>query len=129
MSRSISARIVLLDNQIVDRDRLPIGRVDDLEIEVDEGEPRITAMLVGSEALGQRVGGLLGRAMTAVSARLRPRGRAAGPPRIDVGSIRALEPLIELDIGKDEMPEVAGLEHWLATHFVERLPGSGDASQ
>jgi hypothetical protein len=86
-------------------------------------------MLVGTEALGQRIGGLLGRAMAAVSARLRPPGQPAGPPRIGVDSIRALEPLIELDLGKDEMAEVAGLEHWLAAHLVERLPGSGDASQ
>jgi hypothetical protein len=128
MSRSVSARIVLLDNQIVDSDRLPIGRVDDLEIEVDGGEPRVTAMLVGSEALGQRIGGLIGRAMTAVSARLSPPGRT-GPPRIGVDSIRRLEPLIELDLCKDEMPEVAGLERWLAAHLVERLPGSGDASR
>jgi hypothetical protein len=129
VSGAVSARIVLLDNQIVDRNRLPIGRVDDLEIEVDAGKPRVTAMLVGSEALGQRIGGLLGRVIAALSARLRPRGQAGGPPRIGVDSIRVLEPLIELDLSKDEMPEVAGLEHWLATHFVERLPGSGDASQ
>jgi hypothetical protein len=129
VSGAVSARIVLLDNQIVDRNRLPIGRVDDLEIEVGGGKPRVTAMLVGSEALGERVGGLLGQVMAAVSARLRPRGGAAGPPRIGVDSIRVLEPLIELDLSKDEMQEVAGLEHWLATHFVGRLPGSGDASQ
>jgi hypothetical protein len=129
MSREVSARIALLDNQIVDCHRLPLGRVDDLEIELGDGEPRVTSMLVGSEALGDRIEGALGRNMAAASARLRPRSDPAGPPRIPVGSIRELEPLIEIDAELDELRQVAGLEHWLAEHFVERLPGSGDASE
>lgn len=128
MSQTVSARIALLDNQIVDCHRLPIARVDDLEIELD-GEPRITALLTGSEALGDRIGGRLGRAMAAVSARLRGRDRPAGPPAIPVARIRELQPLIELDVELDDLPEVAGLESWLASRFIERLPGSGDASE
>jgi hypothetical protein len=129
MSQGLSARIVLLDNQLVDCHRLPIGRVDDLEIVVDDGAPRVTAMLVGSEALGRRIGGLLGEAISAASARLRPPGAEEGPPRIGVERIHELEPLIELDVEFDELPHIARLEHWLATHVVERLPGSGDASE
>jgi hypothetical protein len=129
LSRSISLRIALFDNQIVDSNRLPIGRVDDLEIEVGDGSPRVTAILTGSEALGGRIGGFLGRWMTAVSARLRSPAEEEGPPRIDVAAVEELEPLIELRLEKDELPEVAGLERWLATHFVGRLPRSGDASE
>jgi hypothetical protein len=129
MSHEVSARIVLLDDQIVDCHRLPIGRVDDLEIEVGDGEPRVTAMLIGSEALGDRIGGVVGRTMSAVSARLRSPAEKAGPPSIPVASIRELEPLIELDLELDQLQQVAGLEHWLAAHFVVRLPGSGDASE
>ena len=119
----------MLDNPIVDCHRLPIGRVDDLEIEIGEGPPRVTALLVGAEALGQRIDGILGKAMAAVASRMRPGGEEAGPPRIEIARIRKLEPLIELDVELDELPHVAGLEHWLASHFVERLPGSGDASE
>ena len=129
MSRSISLRIALLDNQVVDCNRLPIGRVDDLEIEVEGGRPRVTTIVTGSEALGGRIGGFLGRWMTAVSARLRSRAQGEGPPRIDLVAVKQIEPLIELKVDKDELPQVAGLERWLAANFVGRLPRSGDASQ
>lgn len=130
MSRSISLRIALLDNQIVDSDRLPIGRVDDLEVEVEDGRPRVTEIVTGSEALGGRIGGFLGRRMATVSARLRsPAEEEEGPPRIDIAAVSEIEPLIQLKVGKDELPRVAGLERWLAANFVGRLPGSGDASE
>lgn len=129
MKREISARLALLDNQIVDCHRLPLGRVDDLEIELGDGGPRVVSMLVGSEALGDRIGGALGGRMAAIAARLRGRSAEPGPPRIPVRLISSLEPLIELDVELDELRGVAGLEHWLAEHFVERLPGSGDASE
>jgi len=32
VSEHVSLRLALLDKQIVDRERLPIGRVDDLEL-------------------------------------------------------------------------------------------------
>jgi hypothetical protein len=129
MSRSISLRIALLDNQVVDSNRLPIGRVDDLEIELGDGSPRVTAILTGSEALGGRIGGFLGRWMAATSARLRSSAEEEGPPRIDIAAVEEFEPLIELGVEKDEMPHVAGLERWLAERFVGRLPRSGDASE
>lgn len=128
MSREISLRIALLDNQVVDCNRLPIGRVDDLEIEVEDGRPRVTEIVTGSEALGGRIGGLLGHWMAAISARLRS-STEEGPPRIEIGAVEEIEPLIELRVDKDEMPEVAGLERWLAARFVGRLPRSGDASE
>lgn len=129
MSRSISLRIALLDNQVVDCHRLPIGRVDDLEIEVEDGRPRVTTIVTGSEALGGRIGGFLGRRMAGASARLRSPAKEEGPPRIDLAAVKQIEPLIELKVDKDELPQVAGLERWLAANFVGRLPRSGDASQ
>jgi hypothetical protein len=129
MSRSISLRIALLDNQVVDCHRLPIGRVDDLEIEVEDGRPRVTTIVTGSEALGGRIGGFLGRWMAGASARLRSPAKEEGPPRIDLAAVKQIEPLIELKVDKDELPQVAGLERWLAANFVGRLPRSGDASQ
>jgi hypothetical protein len=120
------ARISLLDVQVIDADELPIGRVDDLEVEIDGGPPRVTAILIGSEALGGRIGDALGRAMAGVSARLREPGREPGPPRLPVGWIEELEPLLRIEPKLEDLEGVAGLEHWLARHFVVRLPGSGD---
>lgn len=124
MSRS--ARIALLDVQVVDRDNLPIGRIDDLELELEDGPPRVSAVLIGSEALGDRIGGLLGTALSGVSSRLRDPGLGNGPPRLPVEWIEELEPLVRIERRLVELKGVAGLEHWLAEHFVERLPGSGD---
>jgi hypothetical protein len=129
LSRSISLRIALLDNQVVDCNRLPIGRVDDLEIEVEDGRPRVTAIVTGSEALGGRIGGFLGRWMAGASARLRSPAEEEGQPRIDLAAVEEIEPLIELKVQKDDLPQVAGLERWLAANLIGRLPRSGDASE
>ena len=129
MNRSLSLRIALLDNQIVDRDGLPLGRVDDLEIEIGEGQPRVSAILTGSEALGGRFDGPIGRAMAALSSRLRHPSQGEGPARIEIGAVQEVQPLVELELGKDQLPEVAGLERWLARHFVARIPGAGDAGE
>lgn len=127
MSRS--ARIALLDVQIVDADELPFGRIDDFEIELEDGPPRVTAVLVGSEALGDRIGGRFGGVLAGVSSRLREPGQGQGPPRLPVESIDELEPLVRVKRRLEELKGVAGLERWLAHHLVERLPGSGDESE
>jgi hypothetical protein len=127
MSREVSARIALLDNQIVDGDEIPIGRVDDLELDVPErGAPRVVSILTGSQALGERIGGAVGRAIATVSTRLRD-SSSARPTQIEANLIEDLEPLVKLRAPLRELPDVAALERWLAIHIVERLPGGGDA--
>lgn len=131
MSSHFSARVALLDEQIVDAGDLPIGRVDDVELELppDGGPPRVTALLTGAEALGTRLGGEAGELMAAVAARLRHGSADHGPVRLDPSLATQLEPMIELRVRMADLPEVAGLERWLADHFVARLPGAGDAAE
>lgn len=128
MSEELSARIALLDMQIVDCERLPIGRVDDLELERPGhgSKPRVVAVLTGSEALGDRIGGITGRWMGAVSRRLRD---APGPTRIDPALIAEVAPLVRLRVAFHDLPDVAALERWLSRHVIEKLPGSGDADK
>ena len=129
MSRELSARISILDNQVVDCDDLPIGRVDDLELVVPEegAAPRVEALLTGSQALGERLGGGIGRTMSAVSARLRVSSAPAGPTRLDPGLIEELEPLLKLSAPLRDLKDVAGLERWLSENVIEKLPGAGRA--
>lgn len=127
MSRPISVRLDLLDKQILDRDGLPFGRVDDLEISIADAVPRVAALMVGAQALGERLGGVTGRWMAGVSARLRE--SSPGPGEIDVRLIEKLEPNVELSVRLADLPELAGLERWLAAKLVERLPGAGRASE
>jgi hypothetical protein len=128
MSEHVSLRIALLDKQLVDCEERPFGRVDDVDLELPEdgGRPAITALLTGQQALGERLGGLLGRGMVATATRLRD-GGSQGPSRIDPGLVRQLEPIVVLGVALRDLPQVVGLERWLAAHVVEPLPGAGDA--
>jgi len=61
LTRPMDAVLHLLDRQIVDRDGLFAGKVDDLELtEYDDRTLRLTALLVGPPALIPRLGGRLG---------------------------------------------------------------------
>ena len=127
MSAEVSLRLSLLDAQVVDCDRLPIGRIDDVELELssDGASLEVTALLTGAEALGTRIGGLIGRAMAAPAARLRSRAQPPGPVRLDPALVEELQPLVRLSVAFEDLPHVGSLEHWLARHVVERLPGTG----
>jgi hypothetical protein len=127
----MSVRIGLLDKQIVDCDRLPIGRVDDLELALpeDDGPPEVEAILTGAQALGKRLGGTVGDWMAATAARLRTPSAPNGPTRIDPALVTEIEPFVRLSVRFDDLPDVAGLERWLARNVIEPLPGAGDASE
>jgi hypothetical protein len=129
MTEHVSLRIALLDKQLVDCDQRPFGRVDDIQIDigVPGGRPRVSAILTGQRALGQRLGGLLGRTMMATAKRLSQDPAAGGATRIDPRLVRSLEPLVQLAVPLAELTHVASLERWLARHVVEPLPGAGDA--
>lgn len=131
MSDHVSVRIGLLDKQIVDCERLAIGRVDDVELSVsgEDGPPRVVAILTGAEALGERLGGTIGGWIAASAKRLRPRLAQPGPAAIDAALVAELEPFIRLSVRFDDLPDVAGLERWLARHAVEPLPGATDARE
>jgi hypothetical protein len=63
----------LLDRQIVDRDGVQVGKVDDLELSrTEDGALYVSALLTGQQVLGRRIGGWLGREHRA-PARTHPR--------------------------------------------------------
>ena len=131
MSDHFSARMVLLDAQLVDCERRPIGRVDDLELSLPRrgGRPQVTSVLTGAEALGGRLGGRIGLWIVALAARLQPTDHSPGAARVEAELIEALEPLIQLALPLRELSRLAPLERWLAKHLVEPLPGAGDARE
>ena len=113
----------LLDRQIVDRDGLPVGKVDDIELTVhDDGTLRVIALLVGAQAWGRRVGGWFGRAVTASAIRLQRR-EPAGPLRIPWELVRGTEAAVRLTVSRDLLAEPE-LEAWLREHLISRIPGS-----
>jgi sporulation protein YlmC with PRC-barrel domain len=113
----------LLDKRVVDRDGVPVGRVDGLLMEVREGEPpRIAALEVGLEALGHRLAPWLGRLVAAV------RGVAGLPavpgPEIPFARVRDIDIDVVVDVDHRETASWVA-ERWLRTNIVARMPWSG----
>jgi sporulation protein YlmC with PRC-barrel domain len=123
MAHVIDAHLHLLDRQVIDRDGMLVGKVDDLELELRPGAayPVVSAILCGPMALGPRVGGRLGVWIVAIGRRLRPRGDN-DPVRIGFGAVTELGPSIKLSISVDQAPTMR-LEQWCLDKVILRLPG------
>jgi sporulation protein YlmC with PRC-barrel domain len=117
----------LLDRQILDRDGQPIGKVDDVELTYGaDGTPFISALLVGQQALGHRIGGGFGRWITDVARRLAdPPGKK--PMRISIDQVAAINSAVNLTVKRELLPEPP-LETWLRDHLINRIPGAGHES-
>jgi sporulation protein YlmC with PRC-barrel domain len=127
-ARTLDLHLQLLDRQVIDADGRFVCKVDDLELEVDEtGRPFVTAILVGPRALGPRLGGRLGRWVTAIARRLAD-GQVEHPPCIDFAQVTDIGSAITLARRRDEL-DVTPLEHWVETHIIGRIPGSRHESQ
>jgi sporulation protein YlmC with PRC-barrel domain len=122
--RELDLHLQLLDRQVVDRDDRLVCKVDDLELEPDEGGNLIvTAILVGPRALGPRLGGRLGRWTTAIAARL----SESDIPRIDFGRVNDIDNAIHVDATRSELA-VDPLEQWVDEKIIARIPGAAHES-
>jgi sporulation protein YlmC with PRC-barrel domain len=117
----------LLDRQILDRDGEPVGKVDDVELTYNtDGTARVTALLLGQEVLGDRIGGVLGRCIAGTARRLsdapdRP------PQRISMDLVAEITNAVTLSVKRELLPDPP-LETWLRDHLIARIPGAGHAS-
>jgi sporulation protein YlmC with PRC-barrel domain len=116
----------LLDRQVVDRDGLLVGKVDDIELS-DTDPPRVIALLLGPQALGLRMGGWLGRFVYDTAYRLSPQ-RSPLPTRVAYELVSHVDTSVHLQVPRRDLPEPS-LERWLSTHLIERIPGSDRAQQ
>lgn len=113
----------LLDRQILDRDGLPVGNVDDVELAVAaDGTLSVSALLVGAQAWAQRLGGRLGDSMAGLASRLQRR-TPAGPIRIPIDLVRETSAAITLSVHRDLLAEPE-LETWLREHVIAHIPGA-----
>lgn len=118
--RVLDLNLHLLDRQVIDADGLLVCKVDDVELTPGEnGALYVTAILVGPRALGQRIGGRLGRWVTSIARRQ----ATSPPPRIDVGVVRGIGSAVTLDARRADL-DVAPLEDWVDIHIISRIPGS-----
>ncbi|NYI42759.1 hypothetical protein [Demequina lutea] len=124
---SLWVMLDLLDRQIIDDELHPVGKVDDVDFVADgPGAPRLSALLSGAQALGERLGGLLGRMMAGTARRMltEPRDGARAVPWSDVAE---LSYVIQLRAGIAELNLEPALEVWLRDNVIGPLPGSGHA--
>ncbi len=126
--RRLYAALQLLDRQILDADAMMAGKVDDLEFEQpSDGDPYVSTILSGLGALGPRLGGRLGRWLTAVHRRLHP-DPEPGPARISFGVVKRVNNHVELTLRRDEL-ENNELEAWAREHVIAHVPGAGHAPE
>ncbi|MGW8812867.1 hypothetical protein [Gordonia terrae] len=108
---TIDLRLHLLDRQIHDRDGVPLGVVDDVEIEMsDDGPPRVSALLTGRALFYRLIGG--------------------GPnvselDRIPFDRVRSIDVRVAIEDSQEDL-ELAWPERWVRDHIVGRIPGSGE---
>ena len=124
--RVVWAGLQLLDRQLLDRDGLFVGNVDDLEIEPGKDKAWfVTAIHSGPGALAIRtghrtLGGWLERVHDYTDdavTRPIPFERV-----VDIGSA------VELDAEVDELPASA-TQRWVRDHVIGHIPGARRANQ
>ena len=110
----------ILDQQLVDRNDLDIGIVDDVVLELREGAPpRVAALLTGGHLLAQRLHPAAERLMRWMTRGWGP--RQSEPIRIAWSKVRK----IGIDVKVDIAAEDAMLwEHWVRDHIIRRIPGA-----
>lgn len=117
----------LLDRQIVDRDGEPVGKVDDVELTYDkDGTPQVTALLMGPQVLGRRMGGGLGRWIAGTARRMATH-RDQPSMRIGMDLVATVGSAVTLSVRQELLPDPE-LETWLREHLINRIPGAGHAS-
>jgi hypothetical protein len=117
----------LLDRQIVDVDGRLVGRVDDIAFAVDEhGYPYVDCLLTGQAALGQRIGGPVGRLLVAVADRFTD-DPPVPPLRVALTQVDRVDSMVRLRCPAADLPP-SPVESWLRRHLIDRIPGAGRAS-
>jgi sporulation protein YlmC with PRC-barrel domain len=116
----------LLDRQILDSDGEPVGKVDDVELDRGPDDAlHVTALLVGQQALGDRIGGRLGRWIAGAARRLSP-DYQRGPIRIPFDLVAEINSAVNLSVRRELLVDPP-LETWLREHLIGRIPGADDA--
>jgi hypothetical protein len=120
----------LLDRQLVTRDGRLVGKVDDVELVVDDDPdalPRVSALCSGLGALANNIGGSTGRALAAAERRLAAE-RDHVPSRVDVALVREIGSAIELDADREEL-DTNRAERWTRDVIIDKIPGAGHVAE
>jgi sporulation protein YlmC with PRC-barrel domain len=111
----------VLDKKLIDSDGCEIGRVDGISIELpSNGQPRLVTLDIGGEILAARVAHWLVAPTRWIAEHLGPRRKSV--IRIEWNHVERMGRDLHLDLKADDT-EALAWEHWLADHFIARIPG------
>ena len=112
----------VLDNQLVDRNQHPMGKVDGIVMELRDGEPpKLAYIEVGVTTLAKRINPRLAGWVAAIA---RTWGAKQSEPfRIPWSKVRDIGIDVEVDIEAQETPALA-YEKWLSDRIITRIPGA-----
>ncbi|HEY3548247.1 MAG TPA: hypothetical protein VGK17_19410 [Propionicimonas sp.] len=113
--RLLDARLSLLDRQVLDVDGVPVGVVDDLEL--DDLADRVIGPGTAAPVVRNLVHGpiLLNR----IFGQRRPLGH---PTRVGWDTLATIDSALHLAVPSSSL-EVGWLEGWLAANVIGRIPG------
>ena len=128
--RRVWAALELLDRQLVDRDGLLAGKVDDLEFSLsDDGDelPNLVAILSGLGALASHIGGHTGRWLAAIEQRLANEPEST-PSRIPYEFVTDVGAAVHLSADRDEL-DSSRAERWARDVIITNIPGAGHEAE
>lgn len=130
-ARVLHANLDLLDRQLLDRENMPCGNVDDVELTVDDdGTAWVTALLTGPGMLMYRMRRRrLGRWLQEADRRLHgDAGDLTDRSRIPMELAYSIGPAIRV---AREAGDIAShdLEVWARDQFIDKIPGGRDAPE
>jgi hypothetical protein len=124
--RVLDAMLELADRQIVDLHGRRAGKVDDLDLELDdEGRLWVTGLRSGPGALAPRLGGSVARAWARLSARLSP-GDDPDETRISLGVVSEIGLQVRLSVPAESLATERS-ERAVRELFIRQLPGADRA--
>lgn len=135
--RVLYATLDLLDRQILDRNKLPCGNVDDVELTAsDDGRLFVTALLTGPGILAYRLRRKqLGSWLQEANRRLHGAGAGAGAgegdrdrSRVPIELAYSIGPAISVSLDAVDLAS-HDLERWTRDQFIDRIPGGRNAPE
>jgi sporulation protein YlmC with PRC-barrel domain len=110
----------ILDQQLVDRSGLDVGKVDGIVLELREGEPpRIAALLTGGHLFARRLHPKIEAWMIRLTHRWGPRGQS--PVRIPWTKVKKIGVDVKVDM---DAAVLMTWEHWVRDRIIARIPGA-----
>jgi sporulation protein YlmC with PRC-barrel domain len=110
----------ILDQQLVDRTGVNIGKVDGVMLELREGSaPRVSAVLTGGHLFARRLHPRIESWMRKLTSGWGPESHE--PFRIPWSKVKKIGVDVKVDIEADR---VIPWERWIQDHIISRIPGA-----